>query len=129
MPNRVLIQNAHVVLPTGIKQVDVLIEGQKILGIDPPQNSPADEVIDATGLHLLPGVIDDQVHFREPGLEHKEDLHTGSLACAKGGITTFLEMPNTNPTTTTHEALEDKLHRASQKSVVNYGFYIGATGD
>lgn len=129
MPNRVLIQNAHVVLPAGIKEVDVLFEGQKILGFDPPQNSPADEVIDATGLHLLPGVIDDQVHFREPGLEHKEDLHTGSLACAKGGITTFLEMPNTNPTTTTHEALEDKLHRASQKSIVNYGFYIGATGE
>jgi dihydroorotase len=72
-------------------------------------------------------VIDDQVHFREPGLEHKEDLHTGSLACAKGGVTTFLEMPNTNPATTTLEALEDKLARAAEKSVVNYGFYVGAT--
>lgn len=129
MSQRVLIRNAEVVLPSGIEQVNVLLEGQKILGIDPPQSAEADEVVDATGLHLLPGVIDDQVHFREPGLEHKEDLHTGSLACAKGGVTTFLEMPNTNPTTTTLEALENKLERAAQKSVVNYGFYVGATGN
>jgi dihydroorotase len=104
----------------------VLIENERILAIDPPRTATADEVIDAAGLHLLPGVIDDQVHFREPGLEHKEDLHTGSLACAKGGVTTFLEMPNTKPTTTTPEALEDKLRRAAGKCVVNYGFYVGA---
>lgn len=129
MAKRTLIRGADVVLPEGISRVDVLIEGEQILGVDPPANAAVDETIDGTGLHLLPGIIDDQVHFREPGLEHKEDLHTGSLACAKGGVTTFLEMPNTNPTTTTCEALEDKLRRASEKCVVNYGFYIGATGD
>ncbi|WP_417851889.1 dihydroorotase [Thalassoglobus sp.] len=129
MANRTLIRNADVVLPTGTERVNVLIEDQRIIGIDPPASVTADDVIDATGLHLLPGVIDDQVHFREPGLEHKEDLHTGSVACAKGGVTTFLEMPNTNPTTTTPEALADKLNRAAEKSVVNYGFYVGATGE
>ncbi len=72
-------------------------------------------------------MIDDQVHFREPGLTHKEDLHTGSLCCAKGGVTTFLEMPNTNPLTINQERLNEKLAIASQKSVVNFGFYIGAT--
>ncbi len=129
MANRTLIRNADVVLPTGTERVNVLIEDQRIIGIDPPASVTAEDVIDATGLHLLPGVIDDQVHFREPGLEHKEDLHTGSVACAKGGVTTFLEMPNTNPTTTTPEALADKLNRAAEKSVVNYGFYVGATGE
>jgi dihydroorotase len=77
----------------------------------------------------LPGVIDDQVHFREPGFEHKEDLFHGSRACAKGGITTYFEMPNTQPTTTTCERLHAKLELAAAKSVVNYGFYIGATSD
>jgi len=79
----------------------------------------------ASGLYLLPGVIDDQVHFREPGLTHKEDLATGSRACAKGGITTFLEMPNTKPATTTQARLDEKLTLAAGKSLVNYGFYIG----
>ena len=124
---RTLIQHADLVLPSGIVRADLLIENGKVLGIDPPRNSAADEVVDATGLHLLPGVIDDQVHFRDPGLTHKEDLHTGSLACAKGGVTTFLEMPNTKPTTTSVEALHEKLAIAATKSVVNYGFYIGAT--
>ena len=128
MPHRTLIRGATCVLLDGQQRVNLLIEDEKILGIDPPSTSKADEVVDATGLYLLPGVIDDQVHFREPGLEHKEDLHTGSLACAKGGVTTFFEMPNTNPTTTTLEALEDKLQRAASKCVVNFGFYVGATG-
>jgi dihydroorotase len=124
---RTLIQNADCVLPEGIRRVNVLLEDARIIGVDPPRTVRADEVVDAAGLHLLPGVIDDQVHFREPGLEHKEDLHTGSLACAKGGVTTFLEMPNTRPATTSQAALDDKLARAAQKCVVNYGFYIGAT--
>ena len=84
-------------------------------------------MVDAAGLHLLPGAIDDQVHFREPGLTHKEDLAHASRACAKGGVTTFLEMPNTSPSTTTQQFLEEKLGIASRKSLVNYGFYIGAT--
>jgi dihydroorotase len=88
----------------------------------------ADRVIDGGGKVLLPGVIDPQVHFREPGKEYKEDLQTGSWACARGGVTSFLEMPNTVPNTTTQERLQDKLDRAASKCVVNYGFFIGATG-
>lgn len=76
---------------------------------------------------MLPGVIDPQVHFREPGLEHKEDLFTASCACAKGGVTSFLEMPNTRPLTLTQADLDDKLQRAANKCLVNYGFFIGAT--
>ena len=124
---RTLIRGAVCVLPTGSALVDVLLENDTILAIDPPRTAHADEVVDAADLYLLPGIIDDQVHFRDPGLTHKEDLHTGSLACAKGGVTTFLEMPNTNPTTTTVERLADKLALAATKSVVNYGFYVGAT--
>jgi dihydroorotase len=124
---RTLIKNAAVVLPSGVARVNVLVDGAKIADIDPAPQVRAEEVIDATGLHLLPGVIDDQVHFRDPGLTHKEDLATGSRACAKGGVTTYLEMPNTNPATVTCELLEQKLALAAGKSLVNYGFYIGAT--
>jgi dihydroorotase len=124
---RTLIQNATVVLPSGIRQANVLIEDSMILGIDPPGGAICDETIDAEGLHLLPGIIDDHVHFRDPGLTHKEDLHTGSLACAAGGVTTFLEMPNTIPPTTTQEILNAKLDIAASKSIVNYGFYIAAS--
>src|SRR5436190_1324336 len=124
---RILIRNATCVFPDGARGADVLVEDARILAIDPPKTVRTDETVDASGLHLLPGVIDDQVHFREPGLTHKEDLHTGSLACAKGGVTTFLEMPNTKPTTTSRAALADKLVLAASKSVVNYGFYLGAT--
>ncbi len=126
---KTLIRNATVVLPDAIERVNVLIDGSIIASIDAPDSTKADEIIDATGLHLIPGVIDDQVHFREPGLTHKEDLATASRACAKGGVTSFLEMPNTKPTTTTLQALDDKLLIASQKSRVNYGFYVGATPD
>jgi dihydroorotase len=129
MTPRTLISGATCVLPSGTRRASVLVEGDRIVGIDPPATARVDERIDATGLHLLPGVIDDQVHFRDPGLTHKEDLHTGSLACAKGGVTTFLEMPNTKPTTTSVAALHDKLALAASKCVVNYGFYIGATAD
>ncbi len=126
---RTLIRNAVCVFPDATRKANVLLGDQRILAIDPPPTADADEVVDAAGLHLLPGVIDDQVHFREPGLTHKEDLHTGSVACAKGGVTTFLEMPNTKPATTTVAALHDKLALAATKCVVNYGFYIGATSD
>lgn len=126
---RLLITNATVVFPEGIDRRSVVIEGARIADIDPAPQVGVDEVIDAAGLHLLPGVIDDQVHFREPGLTHKEDLATASRACAKGGVTTFLEMPNTVPAATTQARLEEKLALAAQKSLVNYGFYIGATTD
>lgn len=125
---RTLIRNATVVLPGGeMARTAVLVDGSRIAAIDPAAHTHADDVIDATGLHLLPGVIDDQVHFREPGLTHKEDLRTGSMACAAGGITTFLEMPNTKPETVTQLRLVEKLERAAEQCVVNHGFYIGAT--
>src|SRR5262245_44559634 len=124
---RTLIQDAVVVLPGGCTKTSVLIDGTKIAAIDAAVHARADEVVSAQGLHLLPGVIDDQVHFREPGLTHKEDLYTATRACAKGGVTTFLEMPNTIPTTTTPARLAEKLSLAAGKCLVNFGFYIGAT--
>ncbi len=124
---KTLIKNAQVVLPTGIEAVSVLVENEHIAAIDAAIHAEADVTVDATGLHLLPGVIDDQVHFREPGLSHKEDLQHATRACAKGGVTTFLEMPNTVPPATTQVLLNEKRALAAEKSLVNYGFYIGAT--
>ncbi|MBD2445002.1 dihydroorotase [Dolichospermum sp. FACHB-1091] len=126
-----LIRHAEIILPNGESMIgDVLTQGRQIvqLGQEITSASPTHE-IDARGLTLLPGVIDPQVHFREPGLEHKEDLFTASCACAKGGVTSFLEMPNTRPLTISQSALDDKLQRAASKCLVNYGFFIGATGD
>jgi len=124
---RTLIQGATSVLPTGTTDAAVLIEDSKILDLAPPASAKVDQVVRADGLFLIPGVVDDQVHFREPGLTHKEDLYTASRACAKGGVTSFLEMPNTNPTTITCDRLAEKLQLAAGKSLVNFGFYIGAT--
>lgn len=126
---KTLIRNATVVLPGGIVNTSVLIDGTIIASIDAATHTVADEIIDASGLHLLPGVIDDQVHFREPGLAHKEDLASGSRACARGGVTTYLEMPNTRPPAIDREQIDRKLRLAAQKSLVNYGFFIGATPD
>ncbi|MBD2775905.1 dihydroorotase [Iningainema tapete] len=124
-----LIRRAQTILPNGELMIrDVLTRDRTIVEVAPEiSNATPTKEIDAQGLTLLPGVIDPQVHFREPGLEHKEDLFTASCACAKGGVTSFLEMPNTRPLTTTQQALDDKLQRAAQKCVVNYGFFIGAT--
>ena len=124
---KTLISGATVVLPSGSLRTNVMIEGGRIAAVDAAVHTAADEVVSARGLHLLPGVIDDQVHFREPGLTHKEDLHTATRACAKGGVTTFLEMPNTIPPAITQQRLEEKLALAATKCLVNYGFYIGAT--
>ena len=129
MAKKTLIRNAFVVLPSETTQTSVLTEGTQIAAIDPAIHTGADEVIDATGLHLIPGVIDDQVHFRDPGLTHKEDLATGSRAAARGGVTTFLEMPNTRPAAIDQQQIDHKLALAARKSLVNYGFYIGATPD
>lgn len=114
-------------LPTGPAPVNVVVEGGKIADVDPAVGLRVDETIDAAGLYLFPGVVDDQVHFREPGLTHKEDLASATRACAKGGVTTFLEMPNTAPSTTTVERLHAKLALAATKCRVNFGFYMGAT--
>ncbi|MBE9127889.1 dihydroorotase, partial [Coleofasciculus sp. LEGE 07081] len=125
-----LIRHARILSPTGEFSVgDVLCRGREIVQVAPELSAETDKEIDATGLTLLPGVIDPQVHFREPGLEYKEDLFTASCACAKGGVTSFLEMPNTRPLTTTQAALDDKLRRAADKCLVNYGFFIGATAE
>lgn len=97
------------------------------MATDAARDQPADQIIEGQGLTLLPGVVDDQVHFRDPGLTHKEDIESGSIACAAGGITTFLEMPNTIPPATSATPLAQKYDRASAVSRVNYGFYIGAT--
>jgi dihydroorotase len=126
---KTLIRGAQVVLPTGVEAVSVLVEDGRIAALDAAVHAAADEIVDARGLHLLPGVIDDQVHFREPGLTHKEDLFTASRACAKGGVTTFLEMPNTVPAATTQELLDAKRALAARRSLVDFGFYIGATPD
>ena len=126
-----IIQNAQVLLPSGeIEPREVAILDGKIAAVGPELDiADGATVINGSGLTLLPGVIDPQVHFREPGLEHKEDLFTATCACAKGGITSFLEMPDTLPTTTTQARLTDKLAIAASKSLVNYGFFIGATAD
>ncbi|MEK0178140.1 MAG: dihydroorotase [Oscillatoriales cyanobacterium] len=125
-----LIRHARILLPNGeFLPGDVQICDGKIVGVAAEIVASGDREIDASGLTLLPGVIDPQVHFREPGLEHKEDLFTASCACAKGGVTSFLEMPNTRPLTTTQAALDDKLRRAAEKCLVNYGFFIGATSE
>ncbi len=93
------------------------------------ENAPSAQIIDAKGLHLLPGVIDSQVHFREPGMIHKEDLGTGTKGAALGGVTSIFEMPNTIPATTTSEFYADKMRRAGEKAWVNYAFYMGASHD
>lgn len=111
----------------------VLLDGEMISavfhGSDIPEDIHVDEVIDATGLWLMPGVIDDQVHFREPGLTHKADIATESMAAVAGGVTSFMDMPNTMPLTTTIDALEDKYRIGAERSVANYSFYMGATND
>ncbi len=126
------IRHARILSPTGEFFIgDVETRDGEIVRVAPEisaSNTTSVAIeIDANGLTLLPGVIDPQVHFREPGLEHKEDLFTASCACARGGVTSFLEMPNTRPLTTTQAALDDKLQRAADKCLVNYGFFIGAT--
>src|SRR3546814_12090499 len=102
--------NGRVFTPGGLVDADIGVRGDKIAGIG--VSGDAGEVIDCTGLTILPGAIDTQVHFREPGLEHKEDLETGSRAAVLGGITGLFEMPNTKPTTDSAEALADKVKRA-----------------
>lgn len=127
--HRTLIKNATCVFPQETGVASVLIEDGRIAAIDPAASIIADDTVDAAGLHLIPGVIDDQVHFREPGLTHKEDLESGSRAAARGGVTTYLEMPNTQPPAVDRQRLHEKLDRAREVSRVNYGFFIGATGD
>jgi len=126
-----LLKNAQVWSGKGDVRADVLVDGGKIVALGTSlETSYSDvEAIDLSGKWLFPGVIDSQVHFREPGLIHKEDIATGSKAALLGGVTTFLEMPNTTPPTTSIAALGEKLAIAQKTSYVNYGFFIGATAD
>jgi len=115
--------------PGGEGPADVGVSGERIAFIGDLATADAGEVIDCTGLHVLPGVIDSQVHFREPGLEWKEDLETGARAAALGGVTAVFEMPNTEPTTTTPDMLNDKLARAKDRMDTDHAFYAGATNE
>lgn len=129
-----LIRNAFIINEGHVFKGDVLIDGEVIKQVSnsPIVLDPKEEIIeliDAEGLYLLPGVIDDQVHFRDPGLTHKGDIYTESKAAVAGGITSFMEMPNTIPNTLTQELLEEKYQSAAQKSLANYSFYMGASND
>ena len=125
-----LITNAHVVNEGQIQQLDVFVANGRIEKVGADLSSlAADRVIDAQGKHLLPGMIDDQVHFREPGLTHKGEIATESAAAVAGGITSYFEMPNVNPLTINSAALEDKYERATRKSLANFAFYLGASND
>ncbi|MDY3525351.1 dihydroorotase [Riemerella anatipestifer] len=126
----VLIKNAQVVNENQIFQSDILIENSFITKIAPSiSETEAYQIIDAKRLHLLPGVIDDQVHFREPGLTHKGTIETESRAAVAGGVTSFIEQPNTVPNAITQELLENKYQIASQTSHANYSFSMGGTND
>ncbi|HOS46641.1 MAG TPA: dihydroorotase, partial [Paludibacter sp.] len=129
----ILIKNATIFNENERFLGSVLLDGEKISkiyrGKDIPVDIQCDEVIEADGLWLLPGVIDDQVHFREPGLTHKADIFTESQAAVAGGVTSFMDMPNTVPQTTTIDALEEKYKMGAAKSLANYSFYMGATND
>lgn len=122
-----LIRGGTMVTPGGAQRADIGVKDEKIAVIGDLSGASAGETYDASGLHVLPGVIDSQVHFREPGLEHKEDLETGARSAALGGVTTVFEMPNTNPATTTPDLLADKLERASGRMDTDFAFYAGAT--
>lgn len=130
MRQSTLIKNAQIVNDGKIIESDLRIKGQRIDYINKEiLATDKDHVIDANGLHLLPGMIDDQVHFREPGLTHKGTIESESRAAVAGGITSYMEMPNVSPATTSIEALEAKFKIASKKSMANYSFYLGATED
>jgi dihydroorotase len=125
-----LILNVNIINEGKVFQGDVLIKGERIEIVAPDISSrQADTVIDAKGKYLLPGVIDDQVHFREPGLTHKGNILSESRAAVAGGITSFMEMPNTNPPAFTQSLLEEKYSIASRTSLANYSFFMGASND
>ncbi|WP_449414653.1 dihydroorotase [Ochrobactrum teleogrylli] len=124
-----ILKGATLVNHDGTGQRDIGIRNGRIAAIGSLGQASAGEVIDCTGLHILPGVVDSQVHFREPGLEHKEDLETGSRAAVLGGVTAVFEMPNTKPLTTTVETLEDKIRRGRHRMHCDFAFWVGGTRD
>ena len=124
-----IIKNAKIVNENKIYNSDVLIVDKKIKKISSNINVSAERILDAKGLHLFPGIIDDQVHFREPGLTHKANIYTESKAAIAGGITSYMEMPNTKPQVLTQDLLEEKYQIASKKSLANYSFFMGVSND
>ena len=129
---RTYIKNARIVNEGQTFEGAIVIENEviaEVLKAGEQPVLPCDETIDAQGMYLIPGVIDDHVHFRDPGLTHKADMTSESKAAAAGGVTSYMDMPNTNPQTTTLEALEAKYQDAATKSIVNYSFYFGATNN
>lgn len=128
--SRILIKNATIFNEGTRSKGHVVISGKTIQSISSKiPDGDFDQTIDAKGLYLMPGMIDDQVHFREPGLTHKGDIHSESRAAVAGGITSFMEMPNTVPNTLTQELLQEKYNIAAEKSIANYSFYFGASND
>lgn len=126
--SNLLIKNARLVNEGEMKEADVLIRGERIEKVGAGISAgDKDEVIDANGMLLFPGMIDDQVHFREPGLTNKGNLASESVAAVAGGVTSFMDMPNTNPPTTTRVSVADKAVTASGRCRANFGFYLGAT--
>ena len=126
---RILIKNGTIINRGWQKAGDVLVENGRIAKVGGIIDAQADVEIDATGKWIIPGIIDDQVHFREPGLTHKAELLTESRAAVAGGVTTYMEMPNTKPAALTQELLQDKYDRAAQVSMANYSFFMGASND
>src|SRR5690606_17488799 len=126
---KLLLTNARVVNEGRIDEADVLIAEDRIERIGPGTAPAGAEVVDLAGAYLLPGVIDDQVHFRDPGLTHKATIASESRAAIAGGVTSFLDMPNTSPPATDRQAIERKHAIAAAGSYANYGFYLGATND
>lgn len=124
-----ILKNGRVVTPGGILDTDIAVRDGRIAELGDFSRAPAREIIDCKNLHVLPGVIDTQVHFREPGLTHKEDLSTGTLSAIMGGVTTVFEMPNTDPLTITAATLHDKLHRAAEKAFCDYAFFVGGCAE
>ncbi|MBQ2542006.1 MAG: dihydroorotase [Bacteroidales bacterium] len=126
---KTLIKNAIVVNEGRCEQLDVVLNNEYIEDIFPSGHIEGqyDKTIDAQGLYLLPGIIDDQVHFRQPGATHKADIHSESRAAVAGGVTSYMEMPNTNPPTTNADLLNEKFNIAAENSMANYSFFIGAT--
>lgn len=130
MSKSLLITNAKVINEGQVQELNLYVENGRIAKIGKDlQSQKADRVIDATGKYLMPGVINDQVHFREPGFTHKAEIYTEAKAAVAGGTTSFMEMPNTSPQTLTQELLEEKYQRAADVSLANYSFYMGASND
>ena len=124
----VKVANGHLVLPDRVEEADILIDEGVISAILKPglsKSEQANETIDASGLLVLPGLVDVHVHFRDPGYPEKETFATGSLSAAAGGVTTYVDMPNTMPPTTTPERLQEKIDRATENSLVDFAFHGG----